>query len=93
MLGALLFAVSIANSNVMFSGMYLGDAEDLFSAMQQWVHGVRRAFFGVFSSSSWLHTIRYRQRWPSDIPYERFELDFAVIRSKGTSFSLCRNQK
>ena len=37
MLGALLFAVSIANSNVMFSGMYLGDAEDLFSAMQQWV--------------------------------------------------------
>lgn len=51
-------------------------------------HGVRRAFFGVFSSSSWLHTIRYCQRWPSDIAYERFELDFAVFRSKGTSFAL-----
>ena len=42
-------------------------------------HGVRRAFFGVFSSSSWLHTIRYCQRRPSDIPYECFELDFAVF--------------
>lgn len=86
-----MFAVSIANSNVMFSGMHLGDAEDLFSAMQQWSYGVRRAFFGVFCSSSCLHMIRRRQRWPSDIPSERSESDFAVFRSRGASFSPCRD--
>lgn len=43
-------------------------------------HGVRRAFFGVFCRSSCLHTIRRRQRWPSDIPSERFESDFSVFR-------------
>ena len=37
MLGTFLFAASIANSNVVVSGMHLEDAEDLFSAMQQWV--------------------------------------------------------
>lgn len=54
-------------------------------------HGVRRAFFGVFCRSSCLHTIRRRQRWPSDIPSERFESDFSVFRCKGASFSLYRN--
>ena len=46
-------------------------------------YGVRRAFFGVFCSSSCLHMIRRRQRWPSDIPSERSESDFAVFRSRG----------
>lgn len=56
-------------------------------------HGVRRAFFGVFCSSSCLHMIRRRQRWPSDIPSERSESDFAVFRSRGASFSPCRDLK
>lgn len=54
-------------------------------------YGVRRAFFGVFCSSSCLHMIRRRQRWPSDIPSERSESDFAVFRSRGASFSPCRD--
>ena len=45
-------------------------------------HGVRRAFFGVFCSSGCLHMIRRRQRWPSDIPGDRFESDFPFSGAK-----------
>lgn len=43
---ALLFAVSIANSNVIFSGMHLEDAVGLFPAMRQWVPWGAPCIFG-----------------------------------------------
>ena len=55
-------------------------------------HGARRAFFGVFCSSGCLHMIRRRQRWPSDIPSDRFGSDFAVFRSKGRRFRYVGSQ-